>query len=193
MGSAIPPDLILVWLLMCSLRCRDVLNSLSQVLQVYTLTPASSLRCSSRCKDSWLCRTNSSPHSGQIRFCSVEWKDRGRRQWTLLKRSKTQWSRARLAGQLTSSFSCSMMWDLRLAMRENFLLHTGQVKSEVVCVDLWSVRLNSTLNVCRHWSHRWGCKKERWVEGSCGWNCGLKFVNWLWLLLFWLLIQGGGG
>lgn len=54
----------------------------------------------------------------------------------------------------TSSFSCSMIWDLRLAMRENFLLQTGQVKSDVVCVDLCSVRLNSTLNVCEHWSQR---------------------------------------
>lgn len=53
----------------------------------------------------------------------------------------------------TSSFSCSMMCDLRLAMRENLLLQTGQVKSDVVCVDLWSVRLNSTLNVCGQWSH----------------------------------------
>lgn len=62
-------NLILAWLFMCSLRCAAVLNSFSQVLQVYTRTPDSSLRCSSRCRESWLCRTNSSPHSGQIRFC----------------------------------------------------------------------------------------------------------------------------
>lgn len=33
--------------------------------------PDSSLRCSSRWRESWLCRTNSSPHSGQIRFCKA--------------------------------------------------------------------------------------------------------------------------
>lgn len=77
------------------------------------------------------------------------------------KGKQTLWGYVQWVGGLTSSFSCSMIWDLRLAMRENLLLHTGQVKSEVVCVDLWRVRLNSTLNVCEHWSHRWGCNRGR--------------------------------
>lgn len=55
-----------------------------------------------------------------------------------------------------SSFSWSIICALRLATRENFLLHTGQTGSSALCVHLWSVRLNSTLNVWGHWSHRCG-------------------------------------
>lgn len=57
---------------------------------------------------------------------------------------------------ITSSFSWSIMWALRLATLENFLLHTGQVGSSPLCVHLCNVRLNSTLNDIGHWSHRWG-------------------------------------
>lgn len=62
-------NLILMWPLVCSLNSANVLSSLPQVLQMYTLMSESSFRCSSRCSESWLWRTNSSPHSEQIRFC----------------------------------------------------------------------------------------------------------------------------
>lgn len=139
---------------MCSLRSADVFNSSLHVLQVKTLTPDSSLRCSSKCSESWLWRTNSSPHSAHIRFCK--------------RKPKTYWQKCdqtHLVSHqnygLTSSFSCNIMWDLRLAMRENFLWQTGHEKSEVLCVDLWRVRLNSTLKLFVHLSHRWVCKWGR--------------------------------
>lgn len=39
-----------------------------------------------------------------------------------------------------SSFSCSNMWDLRLAILAYFLPHSGHFGSPMLCVAIWSVK-----------------------------------------------------